>query len=59
MFGLILCIFIICVATCASVLGYKYLDMCGGDLSHKKYREISQRLYNIEKLLESKNGGKG
>lgn len=58
MFGLIFCIFIICVATSVCVLGWKYLDECGEDLSHTRYREVSQRLYNIEKLLESKNGGK-
>lgn len=57
MFWFMICVFITCVATCVCVLGYKYLDECGVDLSYRLYKEIDQRMQNIEKLLESKNGG--
>jgi hypothetical protein len=41
------------------VLGCKYLDK-QGDLSYAKFKELNQKLDNLEKMLSDKgHGGRG
>jgi hypothetical protein len=41
------------------VLGCKYLDK-QGDLSYSKFKELNQKLDNLEKMLNDKgHGGRG
>lgn len=50
---------LVCITTATCVLGCKYLDK-QGDLSYSKFKELNQKLDNLEKMLNDKgHGGRG
>ena len=50
---------LVCITTATCVLGCKYLDK-QGDLSYSKFKELNQKLDNLEKMLnDNGHGGRG
>lgn len=50
---------LVCITTATCVLGCKYLDK-QGDLSYSKFKELNQKLDNLEKMLnDNGHGGMG
>lgn len=59
MVGIVIFTLLVCITTATCVLGYKYLDK-QGDLSYAKFKELNQKLDNLEKMLSDKgHGGRG
>lgn len=59
MVGIVIFTLLVCITTATCVLGCKYLDK-QGDLSYAKFKELNQKLDNLEKMLSDKgHGGRG
>lgn len=59
MVGIVIFTLLVCITTATCVLGCKYLDK-QGDLSYVKFKELNQKLDNLEKMLSDKgHGGRG
>lgn len=59
MVGVVIFTLLVCITTATCVLGCKYLDK-QGDLSYSKFKELNQKLDNLEKMLNDKgHGGRG
>lgn len=59
MVGIVIFTLLVCITTATCVLGCKYLDK-QGDLSYAKFKELNQKLDNLEKMLSDKgHGGMG
>lgn len=48
MVGIVIFTLLVCITTATCVLGCKYLDK-QGDLSYSKFKELNQKLDNLEK----------
>lgn len=59
MVGVVIFTLLVCITTATCVLGCKYLDK-QGDLSYSKFKELNQKLDNLENMLNDKgHGGRG
>lgn len=59
MVGIVIFTLLVCITTATCVLGCKYLDK-QGVLSYAKFKELNQKLDNLEKMLSDKgHGGRG
>lgn len=56
MVGIVIFTLLVCITTATCVLGCKYLDK-QGDLSYSKFKELNQKLDNLEKMLNDNGHG--